>query len=59
MHWGSRAFVFVVFASLAASFWATTFMLFWEFGHLDRPLEQAVETSEVRWLTWMIEPAYD
>ena len=32
MHWGSKAFVFVVFSILAASFWATTAMLYIEFA---------------------------
>ncbi len=37
MHWGSRAFVFLVFFVLAASFWATTSMLYLEFsGEAER-----------------------
>ncbi|MEM7664200.1 MAG: hypothetical protein AAF292_18320, partial [Pseudomonadota bacterium] len=37
MHWGSRAFVFLVFLTLAVSFWATTSMLYIEFsGETER-----------------------
>ncbi|MGI9520558.1 MAG: hypothetical protein ACR2PG_02810 [Hyphomicrobiaceae bacterium] len=37
MHWGSRAFVFLLFAILAASFWATTISLYTEFADPQKP----------------------
>ena len=44
MHWGSRAFVFIVFVTLAFSFWATTAMLFVEFSDPpnDLPINDAL-----------------
>ena len=38
MHWGSRAFVFVVFFILAASFWLTTVSLYLEFADQSKPI---------------------
>ncbi|MGI9426137.1 MAG: hypothetical protein ACR2PA_23370 [Hyphomicrobiaceae bacterium] len=44
MHWGSRAFVFIVFVTLACSFWATTAMLYLEFADPpnDLPVNDAL-----------------
>lgn len=44
MHWGSRVFVFIVFAVLAASFWATTVNLYLEFRDPNNPFAFEGET---------------